>query len=557
MIDINDATSKLKTFMASKNLPYNRDEFYMDGRIHRYSAKRNGNKDEYYSCQIIEGNHFRCMFGSWGGNQPRHFWNSFDKNEIPDFDEKIEAINKQFEIEREIKQKKTQEEFIRFWNDLEPGNNHPYLTKKQIKAHDVKKRDNFLYVPYYSYDKAVSTCVRIDKDGNKRNYTGLSTKLLFHPFGSLENAKEIIFCEGYATAASIYECTKITTISCGNCHNVAMVAQIFSNQYPESKLSYAMDNGEAGEKVKTEWTTYFNKNVYTPSHNESDFNDVFCKYGKEEVIKLFKKKSLNPMGILSMINLEIKEPEKINDILNTGDIDVLYAGPKVGKSRFAYELAICSALGIQFLKIKNYKKIKVLYIDGELPDYEIKKRCSDIMKRQCKAHPDLSITDEDIKFIRYKDFKEILGDKMNLSLKEHQEQVEEIIKPYDLLIFDSLGCVTAKRDTDSYVAHELDWRAFFYWLRDLKEKYQKTSLIIMHQIKAGDLEGTQKIKNDCDNFFQLKTPVDKKTGAATHFQFLYKECRSIPLDEQRNFEAQYYKHADRLIKTAGWSYDYL
>ena len=84
----------LRSFMASKGLPLNTNELYMDGHIHRYSAHSNGSKDEYYTCQIIEGNHFRCMFGSWKGTQLRHFWNSCSPGEITNYDEKIEIINK-------------------------------------------------------------------------------------------------------------------------------------------------------------------------------------------------------------------------------------------------------------------------------------------------------------------------------------------------------------------------------------------------------------------------------------------------------------------------------
>jgi len=555
MIDINKTKSNLKAFMTLKGLPYNKDDLYFDGTIHRYSAKNNHQKDEFYFIHLINDTHFHCTFGTWRNGYETYSYNSFKDGEIENAAELIEEANRNYREKRQVEEKEAIENFKKAWDTFEICDNHPYLIKKKVLPLDLKMSGDYLYIPLYDYKLEVISCQRIFPDGQKRFAKGITTLKLFHPIGDINTAKELIFCEGWATAKTIYDITKKCIISCCSCHNILPVAHILKQLYPDKIFSLAIDNGKAGEEVKTDWINFINENVYAPDKQDSDFNDQLLREGNQNIIKIFESKKLDPLGIISMMNLEIQEPEKINDILNTGDISVLFAGPKVGKSRFAYEMTISAVLNIKFLKIKNYKKVKALYIDGELADFEIKKRCRDIMLRLNKTYPDKEITDDDIKFIRYSDFKKILNERMNLSKKEHQIKIEEIINPYDLLIFDSLGCVTAKRDTDSYVAHELDWRAFFYWLKDLKEKYQKTSLIIMHQTKSKELEGTQKILNDCDNFFQLKAPIDINKNAAAHFDFIYQECRSIPLNEKKNFTAKLFSEDRTLGKKSYWTYD--
>ena len=328
----------------------------------------------------------------------------------------------------------------------------------------------------------------------------------------------------------------------------------FKQRYPDKTLMLARDNGKAGDDVEENWRNFINKEIFLPNENDSDFNDQYIRLGKDSVLNSLLPQKLKPLGIWDMINLEVQEPEEINGILYRGDINVLFAPKKIGKSRFCYEMAFSIATGTRFLNFNTKKKQRVLYIDGELPDSEIQKRFRDIITRKAEVYPEIDLSNDHFRIIRYMDFKNLLGEKMNLNNPEHQKKVTEIIEDYDLVIFDSFGCVTSKRDTDSYVSHELDWRRFYYWLRDIRDTMHKTFLIIMHTTKGGDLAGTSFIANDCDNIYALSRVPERIDGAKAQFDFIYEDCRTVPLDEQDHFRVIFTGNNPTKNKGCGWKY---
>jgi len=524
---------KLKQFMTSKGLPLQEEEFYIDGRIHRYSSKCNGKKDEYYSCIMVDDKHMRCMFGSWKGSQPKHFWNSFGNNELPKYQEKIDEINKKL-IENDLKLEKERKDFFKKeWETLDPCLEHPYLTEKKIKPTNLRHKNSILYIPLYNSNGDLTTCIKINPNGQKQYYYGIKAKLMHHPFGETNSAQEIVFCEGYATGRTIYEITNKAVVSCGSFSSICPIAQQYKIKYPNKKLSVALDNDKAGLTVKEDWKKWFNNNIYIPDVEGFDFNDVFCKEGPDKVTKLFTPKYISALNIKEVMEEEVKEEKRLNSILYEGTFNIIFGSGGVGKSRVAYEMAYSLCSGEKFLYFEPYGKYKTLYVDGEMTGAEIKDRIKDLILR----HNESEFDPNNFKMIKAMDILNQTGEDLDLFQEEHRAKLNQSIEKADVIFLDNLGSLTVPPDGDSFKLDKLQWIKMFNWIKEWRAK-GKTFVLIMHANKDGRLEGVGKIRNDADLVLEIKKPIDLDTSATLHFEVFYDKARKIPVYLQQPFSAR-------------------
>ena len=59
---------------------------------------------------------------------------------------------------------------------------------------------------------------------------------------AVQDKKEIIITEGYATASTIYDVTGIITVCAFNAKNLRPVAEIIRAKCPEARIIFAADN---------------------------------------------------------------------------------------------------------------------------------------------------------------------------------------------------------------------------------------------------------------------------------------------------------------------------
>lgn len=108
---------------------------------------------------------------------------------------------------------------------------HPYLDKKGVQAHGLKiDEQGNLLIPLYSYESGHWTLCNIQsispdcqgkyfiKDGQ---VSGACLLL-----GQITQNAPILIAEGYATAATLFECTNLATVVTFNSHNMQKVAPI-------------------------------------------------------------------------------------------------------------------------------------------------------------------------------------------------------------------------------------------------------------------------------------------------------------------------------------------
>jgi len=92
------------------------------------------------------------------------------------------------------------------WDDLPMASDeHPYLKRKGVKAHDSKvTSDGKLVVPLFGVDGGISSLQYIDGDGGKRYHPGGEVKGKYWMVGKPSDGV-IYLAEGFATAATIHE----------------------------------------------------------------------------------------------------------------------------------------------------------------------------------------------------------------------------------------------------------------------------------------------------------------------------------------------------------------
>lgn len=223
------------------------------------------------------------------------------------------------------------------WNaSAEASDDHPYLKSKGVKAHGLRVgkwekvnkdtgevrliTDNALLVPICDRTRTIHSLQAIFPakmkamgDRNKDYQADGAKRGLFHTIGKplMHDGKPVfVLCEGYATGASIHECTGHLVLVCFDAGNLPVVAQAISErmkgQGKEAIIILAADNDR--------WTTQpvENPGVYharnaakavngllvvpdfeTLDGNPTDFNDLHLRQGAAAVAKAFDE-TLNP-----------------------------------------------------------------------------------------------------------------------------------------------------------------------------------------------------------------------------------------------------------------------
>jgi antirestriction protein ArdC/phage/plasmid primase-like uncharacterized protein/ribosomal protein S18 acetylase RimI-like enzyme len=126
----------------------------------------------------------------------------------------------------------------------EAKDTHPYLAAKGVKSHGLRlDKKNNLIMPlkditgkHWTSQKINSNFKGFEKGGKKESN--------FHIIGAdnINELKEIIIVEGYATGASIYEAIGTPVVVAVDSGNLKPVAEAIREKYPDKPILFAGDN---------------------------------------------------------------------------------------------------------------------------------------------------------------------------------------------------------------------------------------------------------------------------------------------------------------------------
>jgi len=116
---------------------------------------------------------------------------------------------------------------LRIWQSAARATAHPYLARKGITGHGLRiDQAGRLLVPVYdTRTGALISLQRIDRDGEKRFLKDTTTEAGHY---IIPGTSPRIFCEGYATGATIHAATGRQIVVCFNAGNLGTVARILA-----------------------------------------------------------------------------------------------------------------------------------------------------------------------------------------------------------------------------------------------------------------------------------------------------------------------------------------
>ena len=138
------------------------------------------------------------VFKSWQTGRA-----TIDPAEAADIQRQIEAASCRRGEEDKARREAAAQQARALWSDASARiNGHPYLEKKGVKAHGIRRSGDRLLIPVTDAAGTLHGIQAIGPDGAKRFNTGATLGGHFHLIG--KPAGRLYLCEGYATGATIH-----------------------------------------------------------------------------------------------------------------------------------------------------------------------------------------------------------------------------------------------------------------------------------------------------------------------------------------------------------------
>ncbi len=278
-------------------------EIIPDGDIHRFGKNKNA-WYVFHNDNIPAG-----AFGNWktGLSDTWKEDKEYSPEEKTAFKQRMDAIIKQREAEKEKQQAEAKQTCIDKWNKADSSVNHDYLVSKQVKAYGLKQSGNNLLTPVRK-NKELTSLQTISPNGEKLFHPGGEIKGGYHVIGKPTDI--ILIGEGYATLASAYEASNYCSVVAFNAGNLKPVAETIRSMFPDNKIIILADNdqfseGNPGTTKATEASKAIGAYIAIPqfkdtSNKPTDFNDLHYSEGLA-VVKQQIESALNT------------EPEEISE----------------------------------------------------------------------------------------------------------------------------------------------------------------------------------------------------------------------------------------------------
>lgn len=221
-----------------------------DGCLHRYQVEgdKPGSKNGWYVLHL-DDKPFGA-FGSWKTGQSET-WAAVSAQTMTEAERKALAIRMEEarrarDTEQTIVHASARKRANDLWQKSKPAcGNHAYLVRKSVPAYGIRLLREQLVIPLRDVDGVLHSLQFIGADGRKAFLTGGRKRGCYFAIGRLGAA--LCICEGYATAASIYEATAHATACAFDAGNLEPVARALRGKFPRLRLILCADNDAATE----------------------------------------------------------------------------------------------------------------------------------------------------------------------------------------------------------------------------------------------------------------------------------------------------------------------
>ena len=240
------------------------------------------------------------------------------------------------------------------------------------------------------------------------------------------------------------------------------------------------------------------------------------------------------MSFGEILDASFPPPEPILEpLLFSCDVLMLFAKRGAGKSLFMLQIAHNLAAGIGFLKWKAYRPWRVLYIDGELPQHKIQKRCllakSFVEKKGIKI--DESLVNKNLRIIN-RDFQP--RGMVNLCDKTAYDWLKDDYDWAEIIIYDSLLTLAPSKNDITKGETFLPIQNLLFDLRT----QGKTLILLHHAGKGGDQLGDISKETIFDTVMSLEQVKEQGSNPdETRLRVNFTKTRDLHGDDAASFVA--------------------
>lgn len=295
-------------------------ELVADGRLHRVPASgdRRGRKDGWYVLHDdgvpngIFGHHRLGIRSQWCAKPDREL-TAAEKAENA---RRIEAARKAREADERKARRDAAKRAAELWDGATPATaEHAYLVRKGVQPHGLRatdwpkwRRDDSGQWEEYRIPGALLVPIRnaLDEllsleaifpektaEGRDKDFLTNGEKVgAFFAFGEITGAETALLCEGWATGASLHECTGLPVVVAFDAGNLKPVAAVLRSHHASLGLVVCGDNdrkteGNPGATKAAEAAAAGRGVVCLPEFSDdepgSDWNDVHLARGADAV----------------------------------------------------------------------------------------------------------------------------------------------------------------------------------------------------------------------------------------------------------------------------------
>ena len=337
------------------------------GKVTRFST--NGKRNDRSGWVHVFDDGKGAVFGCWRSGE-QHQW--FEKRDyVPDIHEQ-EAMRQQFEeakrkaiAERDAAYAIAAKEAQVLFDNAVPVVSHDYLTNKGIRPNMARVFGGKLIIPVYGSDGEIQSVQSIFSDGAKRFHSGGKMAGGHCWIGDPIESETLLIAEGFATADSLHQATKLAVCIAFNAGNLKPVTQMLASQYIGKKIVICADNDTSGVGINK--AKECGVDIVLPTI-DGDFNDMMSEKGIDAVrdIVFGKVKQEGLFITIEDMMAGIKKPNwLIKGVLERGSMNLIFGESGAGKSLFAMDWAFCAATGRDWHGHKIKEELKTLIIMGE------------------------------------------------------------------------------------------------------------------------------------------------------------------------------------------------
>jgi putative DNA primase/helicase len=516
-----------------------KEEILADGILHRFYVvgDRSGTKNGWY---VLHGDGTPAgRFGSYKTDIDQT-WSAKDFKEYsPEEKAQFAATMKAAQQQREEMQEKLHAECREWCKDIIPkakpaDPDHPYLRSKGIKSYGVKALKDMLMIPLRDSAGELQGAQFIGPDGTKKFKTGTDKKGRYFSIGQPKD-KTLIICEGYATGASLHECTGHAVAIAFDAGNLQPVAEALRKKFQDIRLIVCADNDQSGvgqEKANAAAAVVGGVVVMPPDVGD-DFNDLHQKTGSAAVKAVIaaaniphetRKRKIVPVNIIDFLGLEFPPRENlISPWMPSQGLTMVYAARGIGKTHFALGVAYAVASGGSFLGWQAPYPAGVLYLDGEMPGVVMQERLGSIILSNDKepSAPFILLTPD------------LQPEGMpRIDTEEGQRAIESVLTDdIRLIVVDNISTLAGAKENEAD-----GWTPIQAWA--LRQRATGRSVLFVHHSgKAGQQRGTSRREDVLDTVISLRRPIDYQPDQGAVFEIHFEKARGIYGDDVKSIEA--------------------